>query len=100
MDHLRKVWSEFDPQGSAFITTGDLIPFLTKLGKPLGFTDEEKTDMKAQNDFLKQIELPTYNGVKNFYYYDVIITLTQFAYLKIEAEKKFKKQLLSDTSGL
>ena len=72
MDHLRKCWAEFDGEGTYFIGIHDLIPFLTMLGEPLGFSVQEQTSMKSQDDFMKHLALPTYHELKHFYYYDVI----------------------------
>ena len=45
---------------------------------------------------MKHIELPTYNKLKNYYYYDVIQTLAQYAYLKIESDRKMKENLMNN----
>lgn len=58
------------------------------LGEPFGFSSEEQNSEKLQFDFHKKLELPTYNGFKHYYYYDVILSLTQAAYLKSEGRRK------------
>jgi hypothetical protein len=66
------------------------------LGEPLGFSEIQRSSTKNQDDFMKQLLLPTYNGMKHFYYYDVIQVLTQYAYLKLESERKLKQQLMQE----
>ena len=46
MDHLRKCWAEYDPEGTCFIDVSNFIPFLCELGEPLGFNEVEKTEPK------------------------------------------------------
>lgn len=42
-----RVWSEFDPEASGFIPISDLVPFLFKLGAPLGWD----SDILISKDF-------------------------------------------------
>lgn len=41
MDKLRECWAVFDLEGTSFINISDLIPFLSMLGEPLGFNEQE-----------------------------------------------------------
>lgn len=42
-------------------------------------------------NFIKQIGLPTYNKMHDFYYYDVIQGLSQKVYVKNEIKKKMNE---------
>lgn len=39
MIKLRDCWAYYDPEGTYFISIEELIPFLTRLGDPLGFDE-------------------------------------------------------------
>jgi len=38
-DDFREAWSKFDPKGSGYIQTGDLVPLGALLDLPLGYKD-------------------------------------------------------------
>ena len=77
MNHLRNCWADFDPDATYFIDIVDFLSFLSKLGPPLGYTVEDNSTFKSQCDFLKKLEICTYGNMRFFYYYDVIISLTE-----------------------
>jgi Ca2+-binding EF-hand superfamily protein len=75
MEMLRECWADFDEDGTGFININEFDAFLTKLGSPLGFSQQEQDEIK-KNEFLKRLKLPTYKQMKHYYYYDVIKSLT------------------------
>lgn len=44
MDKFRESWALFDPEGTSFMDLDNLVPFLTILGEPFGFNEEEAKD--------------------------------------------------------
>ena len=93
MDYFRECWSRYDPEGKYTIRIEHFSKFMSDLGAPLGFNDAEKLDQKKQRDFMKHIELPTYDNCTYYYYYDILQALSRNAYMKIETERKLKSHL-------
>ena len=74
MDKIRDMWAEYDPEGTYFIHIKHLMSFLEKIGAPFGITEEHKT-LKSRVSFLHSLDLPTYNNLSMFFYYDVLQSL-------------------------
>jgi hypothetical protein len=45
---------------------------MVKLGKPLGWTEDYRSDFVKQDLFLEELNIPTYNEFADFLFYDVI----------------------------
>jgi len=55
-----------------------LPTFLLKLGSPLGWDPAiYESDQKAQDDFLEELNIKTYNEFKNYLFWEVLQGLTK-----------------------
>jgi len=86
VENFRSIWSQYDLYGEGFIKIDDFKHFLALLGEPLGFSNREIIDVHLQSQFLRKLELPTYNDFQYLYYYDVVTELAKHAYIKIEVD--------------
>ncbi len=50
----------------------DFPDFMLKLGRPLGWTEEFRGNFEIQDEFLEELNIPTYNNFQDFHFYDVI----------------------------
>lgn len=56
----------------------DLPEFLLMLGTPLGWDEDTyKGNQKMQDDFLEELNIKTYNGFKDYLFYDVLQALNK-----------------------
>lgn len=60
---FKEAWSKYDPGATTYISLKDIRNFLFDLGAPLGFDPLDSEDKFYQDNFIAQLELPTY---KNF----------------------------------
>ena len=68
------------------------------MGEPLGWGPEYKNNVILQNDFLEELNIPTYNNFKDFLFYDVVQALTK-VYLVNVNENEVDKEL-NENQGL
>ena len=72
----------------------DFPEFLFNLGSPLGW-DTKKFDnnQKAQDDFLEELHIPTYNGFQSVLFWDVIQALAKMYMVRVEIRKVIKTEI-------
>lgn len=61
---------------------------MMKLGKPLGWDEDYKDDFEMQDEFLEELNIPTYNNFQHFQFYDVIQALIKVYLVNHEMRKK------------
>jgi hypothetical protein len=77
MEKFNNTWSRYDPDATGFIPIYQIHKLLTDLGSPMGFSESHNKDSKAQRDrFIANLELPTYNGFKDYAYHDILFKLS------------------------
>ena len=97
-EHFRDCWVKFDPDGTGFITIPQFFDLMLMMGEPLGWGPEYKNNVILQNDFLEELNIPTYNNFKDFLFYDVVQALTK-VYLVNVNENEVDKEL-NENQGL
>lgn len=73
LEHFRKTWALYDPQGTGFLNVGMLVPFLKKLNAPLGL--EMTASLQECTDFTGKLGLSMYNEMTQYSYFDIILKL-------------------------
>ena len=77
-DDFREAWSKFDPKGSGYIETGDLVALGSLLDPPLGYRDQPE-QLSIFEDWIKFADIPVYN--ENYHhFYEVAILLSKRVY--------------------
>lgn len=84
-------------QGTGFIKIRDFADFMLKLSKPLGWTDDFQGNFELQDDFLEELNIPSYNNFQDFHFYDVIQALVK-VYLVNHDMRKRAAGLATDDS--
>jgi len=103
VDNFRNTWSKYDPLGSGFIKASDIKSFLIDLGPPLGIPPEIVHDDRKENEFMGQLEIPTYDNLKHIFYYEVLLNLTKKKFLDHVSKAHLRKQVTkldTNTSSL
>ena len=61
---------------------------MLKLSKPLGWTDDFQGNFELQDDFLEELNIPSYNNFQDFHFYDVIQALVKVYLVNHEMRKR------------
>jgi len=87
---FQRLWLEFDPNGTGFIRIPQfddlLIRLIEKKSNLLRYPDILKDDSQQRQLFMSELELPTYNTFRDFYFWDVLIALSK-AVFSLDHEK-------------
>lgn len=68
--------------------------FLLDLGSPLGWDqDTYGADQKAQDDFLEELNIKTYNEFQNYLFWDVLQGLIKMFIIKMHLSKSMMEDL-------
>jgi len=65
IEEFREVWLTFDPKGTFFIQTSDIMPLLQHLSPPLGVREQKKS-RKEMLAFLEELQIPDHHGRAHF----------------------------------
>lgn len=82
LEHFRECWSKFDKNGTCFIKLTELPELLFMLGEPLGWDESYRNNQKLQDDFMEELNIQTYNGFKDYLFFDVIQALVKVYIVK------------------
>ena len=75
---FREAWSHFDPRGTCYIKTTDLLPLIALISPPLGNKDKPELNLVFAM-WSKNIELSVYKD--NYYhFYEVAFSLSKRIY--------------------
>ncbi len=72
MKHFRRTWAHYDPEGTGFLNIVTLKRFLVRMESPLGIDMLTSADHKKIYNFLKSLDIETYDNYTKVFYYDVI----------------------------
>jgi hypothetical protein len=81
IEKFNLIWQKYDPTASSFIKISDLRQFLNDLGEPMGFSKTIQSDdplnlkRRLQNNFIKQLALPTYKNFQFYNYTDILAAI-------------------------
>ena len=75
-------------QGTGFIKIRDFADFMLKLGRPLGWNEDFRGKFDLQDDFMEELNIPTYSNFQDFQFYDVIEGLIKVYLVNHEVRKK------------
>lgn len=70
-EHFRNVWSLFDPDATSYIKKTMYPKFLVELGDPLGWDYSFEHNYLKQQEYLSEIDLPSYNMGDEYQFMDV-----------------------------
>lgn len=88
-EKFRDHWALFDNKGTGFIKMTDFSQLMLKLGEPLGWSEEEyKDNLNKQEDFLEEMNIPTYNNFQDYLYWDVLLALIKVYMVKMDLHGK------------
>lgn len=63
----------------------DLPEFMMKLGEPLGWNESIYRDnQKLQDDFLEEMDIPTYNNFREVLFWEMIQALTKIYMINLD----------------
>ena len=66
----------------------DFPDFMLKLGRPLGWTEEFRGNFEIQDEFLEELNIPTYNNFQDFHFFDVIQGLIKVYIINHEMKRR------------
>ncbi|TNV88195.1 hypothetical protein FGO68_gene12429 [Halteria grandinella] len=75
-ERFREVWAEFDPEATTFINMSQLRHFLFALGEPLGFDSRYLGQRFQQDQFIANLDLPTYQNFSSYQFMDILDALS------------------------
>lgn len=95
IDKFIKCWSKLDPKGTGFIKLLELPDFLFDLGaagSPLGWDEDTyKDNQPMQDEFLEEINAPTYNGFKDVLFWDVLEGIAKIQIVKLHLDEQMHR---------
>jgi len=96
-------WADFDPEGTGMIKIKDFPDFMLALPHPLSWDSSYLNNTDKQDDFIADLNMPTYKNFSEFYFLDVMegvsmhLLLTQNV-LQQENEAKVQGQNVNKES--
>ena len=80
---IKRLWKEFDSEGTGFISYKDFWTFASKIALIFGLSQGELLNVNNKKNFLKALDLPVYENLKRTIYcykfHDVLITLSKMS---------------------
>ncbi|EAR90594.2 cation channel family protein (macronuclear) [Tetrahymena thermophila SB210] len=87
LDDIKKLWSNFDPEGHGFINYKLFWQFSSQIAQIFGIKQEDLLDVSLKKKFLERLNIPMfedpYNKTLVYKFHDVIIKLAEIS-LKIK----------------
>ncbi|KAL4496084.1 hypothetical protein ABPG72_015506 [Tetrahymena utriculariae] len=87
LDDIKKLWSNFDPEGHGFINYKLFWQFSSQIAQIFGIKQEDLLDVSLKRKFLQRLNIPMfedpYNKTLVYKFHDVIIKLAEIS-LKIK----------------
>ena len=81
LNEINKLWTEFDPKATGFISFKNLWVFAAKISKKFGVETQEMIKVNYRRNFLKMLKIDLYENKKIstycYKFHDVIISLTK-----------------------
>ena len=84
LDDIKRLWAEYDPQGTGYMDYKEFWMFSSKIAIILGVQIEELLDFDKKKKFLKMLSLKIYEDVKNnnifcLNFHEVVLSLSKIA---------------------
>ena len=72
LEKFRDYWSKYDKDGTGYINIKDLTKLMFDVKDPLGWNERYREDYEWQDNYLEDLNIPTYNDFKEYMFYDVL----------------------------
>lgn len=84
LDDIKRLWADFDPDGTGYMTYKDFWVFTSRIAIILGIKISELLNIEAKKKFLKLLNLRIYEDLNNnniycFRFHEVVLELSKIS---------------------